>query len=243
MAHRLVIQRRGRRPQIFRLVQPTVVVGRGQGTDLLLPDISVSRQHARVERTGEDDHTITDLGSQNGTKINGVRVTEHLLRHGDELQIGKFLLTYEKKTTRTTDEESDLGAYTLDEERSGYLDAITATDGSLAHDTTSHTQAELDDLRQQARIKQTARLVATETGDTYKIGEGGLRFGKHGLTISGGGLGGSARIDWEGAAHVIEKMGGVFFSVTVNGSKIVEPTNLEVGDQIVIGKSAFRYET
>jgi len=208
-----------------------------------LPDISVSRQHARVERTGEDDHTITDLGSQNGTKINGVRVTEHLLRHGDELQIGKFLLTYEKKTTRTTDEESDLGAYTLDEERSGYLDAITATDGSLAHDTTSHTQAELDDLRQQARIKQTARLVATETGDTYKIGEGGLRFGKHGLTISGGGLGGSARIDWEGAAHVIEKMGGVFFSVTVNGSKIVEPTNLEVGDQIVIGKSAFRYET
>ena len=92
MSHRLVIQRRGRRPQVFRLVQPTVIIGRGKGTDLLLPDISVSRQHAQVDRLDDDGHKIVDLGSQNGTKVNGQKVKEQRLKDGDELQIGKFML-------------------------------------------------------------------------------------------------------------------------------------------------------
>ena len=103
MAHRLVIQRKGRRPQIFRLLQSSVTIGRGQGTDLLLPDVSVSRQHARVVADEGNGHRIIDLDSQNGTKVNGKRVTDHPLNDGDELQIGKFLLTYEKKPARRID--------------------------------------------------------------------------------------------------------------------------------------------
>ena len=243
MSYRLVIQRRGRRPQVFRLLQPTVVIGRGKGTDLLLPDISVSRHHARVERVGDDGYRLVDLGSQNGTKVNGQRVDTHDLKRGDELQIGKFLLTYEFKPNRTVeDAPTAMDQYTLEGERTGFLNKVSAVDGTLAHATTALSREQLDEVRRQARVKENAKVVHSDTGDSWKIGNAGLQFGKGGLEIKGGGLGGSAMIRWNGEAYELVLLGGLFFTIAVNGTKVDEKRALAPGDALVIGKSAFSFE-
>ena len=54
-----------------------------------LDDVTVSRKHARIQRIN-DDFTIVDSQSLNGTYVNSVSVTEKVLHMGDELQIGKF---------------------------------------------------------------------------------------------------------------------------------------------------------
>jgi len=75
------------------LSETAVEIGRGAKGGLLIDSDSVSRRHARVEWTGSA-HQIVDLGSTNGTFVNGSRVRTHELRDGDRVQIGKVLLKY-----------------------------------------------------------------------------------------------------------------------------------------------------
>jgi diguanylate cyclase (GGDEF)-like protein len=75
------------------LAEAPVEIGRGARGGLLIDSDSVSRRHARVEWMGSV-HRILDLGSTNGTFVNGSRVTQHELRDGDRVQIGKVLLKY-----------------------------------------------------------------------------------------------------------------------------------------------------
>lgn len=68
-------------------------VGRGSAAGLVLDADSVSRKHARIERFG-GGHKMVDLGSTNGTYVNGVRIKEQILKDGDRIGIGKALLKY-----------------------------------------------------------------------------------------------------------------------------------------------------
>jgi pSer/pThr/pTyr-binding forkhead associated (FHA) protein len=77
----------------FALATDVVSVGRDPGSDIFLNDITVSRRHARIERaTG--GFTLVDVGSLNGTYVNGERVDRRLLVSEDEIQIGKFRLVF-----------------------------------------------------------------------------------------------------------------------------------------------------
>jgi pSer/pThr/pTyr-binding forkhead associated (FHA) protein len=66
-----------------------VVVGRGRDCDIFLDDVTVSREHAEIQR-GDHGLRIRDAGSLNGTYVNRVRVDAVDLRNGDEIQIGKY---------------------------------------------------------------------------------------------------------------------------------------------------------
>ena len=68
-------------------VEATTVLGRGEKCDVRLFGDAISRQHARIEVTG-DQIIVEDLGSRNGTFINGRRITREALVDGDKLQIG-----------------------------------------------------------------------------------------------------------------------------------------------------------
>jgi len=70
-----------------------VDIGRGSAAGLILDADSISRKHARIERFG-GGHKIVDLGSTNGTYVNGARVKEQILKDGDRIGIGKALLKY-----------------------------------------------------------------------------------------------------------------------------------------------------
>jgi hypothetical protein len=78
----------------FALDRPTVSIGREPAADVFLDDVTVSRNHAIIS-TGPAGITLKDLGSLNGTYVNRRRIEgEERLEDGDELQIGKFRLTF-----------------------------------------------------------------------------------------------------------------------------------------------------
>ena len=77
----------------FTLDSDITRLGRHPGSEISLDDITVSRRHAEVQRT-EDGYAVADSGSLNGTYVNQERVEHATLRHGDELQIGKFRLVF-----------------------------------------------------------------------------------------------------------------------------------------------------
>src|SRR4030043_414699 len=63
-------------------------VGRQEDNDIVVADRLASRRHARLDRE-QGQYLVQDVGSRNGTYVNGQRITEaHVLRDGDEIQIG-----------------------------------------------------------------------------------------------------------------------------------------------------------
>ena len=68
-------------------------IGRGSEHDMVLDEDMVSRSHARIS-TFDNQVSVKDLGSTNGTLINGERVDEHVLAPGDLILIGNSLLEF-----------------------------------------------------------------------------------------------------------------------------------------------------
>ena len=83
----------GRVGETFRLEGDRLAIGRRPESDIFLDDVTVSRDHAVLVRRGSD-YWLDDCGSLNGTYVNRQRVESHRLEDGDELQIGKYKLSY-----------------------------------------------------------------------------------------------------------------------------------------------------
>ena len=77
----------------FLVTAEGVSVGRSASSSIFLDDITVSRTHATITKEG-NSFVLKDVGSLNGTYIDNVVVTEHVLVSGDEFQIGKFHLLF-----------------------------------------------------------------------------------------------------------------------------------------------------
>src|SRR5207249_3156551 len=76
------------------LVKAETRIGRGRPqSDLILDDMRVSREHALLRQSGSS-YVIVDLNSGNGTRVNGKRISECTLVHGDIITIGDYMLTY-----------------------------------------------------------------------------------------------------------------------------------------------------
>jgi pSer/pThr/pTyr-binding forkhead associated (FHA) protein len=83
----------GRAGEHFLLRTEAITVGRSPDCDIFLDDVTVSRRHALLRR--EDGRFfIEDQGSLNGTFLNRKRIETGALEDGDELQIGKYRLTF-----------------------------------------------------------------------------------------------------------------------------------------------------
>jgi hypothetical protein len=83
----------GRVGQSFPLRGDRMTIGRSPDADVFLDDVTVSRDHAvLVHRLG--GWHIDDSGSLNGTYVNRRRIDSHRLEDADELQVGKYKLTY-----------------------------------------------------------------------------------------------------------------------------------------------------
>jgi len=81
----------------FALTADETRLGRHPDSEIMLDDITVSRRHAAIERTGEG-YVVADAGSLNGTYVNQERIDRAVLHHGDELQVGKFRLVLFERT-------------------------------------------------------------------------------------------------------------------------------------------------
>ena len=83
----------GRVGESFPLEGERMTIGRRPDSDVFLDDVTVSRDHALIVRRG-GEFDLDDLGSLNGTYVNRRRIESHHLADGDELQIGKYKLTF-----------------------------------------------------------------------------------------------------------------------------------------------------
>lgn len=89
----LLLQTPGGTPMPYPVESTTVTLGRGFGNDVMLEDTRVSRHHAQL-RYKQRHFWITDLGSTNGTSVNGQPVTETELRDGDLISLGGLELIF-----------------------------------------------------------------------------------------------------------------------------------------------------
>lgn len=71
-----------------------VAIGRVPESTIVLADPNVSRHHAEIRPRGSG-YVVVDVGSTNGTRVNGVRISEHELADGDELQFGNTRMHFE----------------------------------------------------------------------------------------------------------------------------------------------------
>jgi len=83
-------------PEEFELTKSEIIIGREEDADLTVPSQAVSRRHARLTRKG-DGYVVEDLGSSNGTYINGQKLSgQRALKSGDQIRLGRAVtLVYE----------------------------------------------------------------------------------------------------------------------------------------------------
>src|ERR1700690_2069293 len=125
-----------------------LVIGRSEDSDVFLPDSRLSRRHAEIEQRGEGCFVI-DLGSTNGTFLNGVRVQgESRLHNGDTITVGESRLIF----SESVDEESG-GSVVL-----AGAQAFTIPD--LPARPTSRTVDKLD-LQRQTRLLHSLTLATS----------------------------------------------------------------------------------
>jgi len=133
---------------VIALRDPEVTIGRGVGNQVCISDPILSRQHCLIKRE-DDGFIIRDLGSRHGTAVNGVPINQQVLHHGDQISLGRTVLSFllqedeagPQRSRVELDEESDVpGAQTLlKQEDALYLqkESITAEgvqNGRLARD-------------------------------------------------------------------------------------------------------------
>ncbi len=110
------------RQETFPLTNERVTIGRSIHTHIRLMDKLVSREHCEIVRMGER-YILRDLGSSNGTIVNGKAVSEKVLEWGDKLQVGETVLVFLVEAPNpdgTKDVEVTPGA-AVEEERSVFL--------------------------------------------------------------------------------------------------------------------------
>ena len=193
----LDLRQPGQPPQQRVLDQPSFSVGRSQGNGIILPFGYVSRQHGRLEQSA-GGWIYQDLGSSNGTFVNGERVQQAVLRDGDVLRIGdphgnSVSLTFRLAPVEgqpSPGEDIRIGATTLGMRNSLLLGRSPQADLPLSSPQVSRQHARLDrtaqghvitDLRSLNGTFVNGRRIEGLTplveGDVIQIGPFRLKYG------------------------------------------------------------------
>jgi predicted component of type VI protein secretion system len=117
-----LILKEGDEPHTLNLSQDVVTMGRSKENVIVIRNIKASRHHAKIERVG-GTYQITDLGSGNGTKVNGEKIDFQTLKAGDEIKIGDASLTLKSidDAVESDDSTSDQPTEQIDLEADGDL--------------------------------------------------------------------------------------------------------------------------
>ncbi len=166
-----VLLGRGHRRDLVVEVTGELVLGRAPPADVVVDDEGVSRRHARILADAEPPR-LEDLGSKNGTRLDGERIHLHPLRSGDVIEIGRTQLEYRLATRaelaharRTAEAWGRLAALTPRELEVARRVAAGATSAQIAEQlriTTRTVTAHLEHVFDRLQIRSRtvlARLV------------------------------------------------------------------------------------
>lgn len=85
----------------FALDKERITIGRRPSNDIHIDNLAISGEHAVIKLIGRDAF-LEDLGSTNGTSVNGRQIQQHILQHGDAIELGKYQLRYINDNTDGT---------------------------------------------------------------------------------------------------------------------------------------------
>ena len=165
-----VIQGRDRGTR-FELEKPTLSIGRDVRSDIRLQDTEVSRRHAELRQT-EGGFTIHDLGSSNGTFVNGTAVSTHSMQSGDQLLLGRTLLLYTGGgASAIIDGKVDIVSSSRNDD-SRILHSMTESEGSrslLQADITGSESPWLARARSNLQVMYRTALAVSHTLDIDEL--------------------------------------------------------------------------
>jgi pSer/pThr/pTyr-binding forkhead associated (FHA) protein len=116
---KLVILSEQLRGQAYELTRELYSIGRGEKESICIPDPTVSGRHCDLVRNEDGTYSARDLGSTNGTRINGVRITEQKLMNSDILQIGGIEIMFDCEDQSTTSAVATQTGINLEETAGG----------------------------------------------------------------------------------------------------------------------------
>ncbi|MHB1046270.1 MAG: SpoIIE family protein phosphatase [Thermoanaerobaculia bacterium] len=147
----LTIQSPGEPPRRLRVDRPELTLGRASTNDVFLPDRTLSRAHARLTQ-GPDGPLLADLGSRNGTQLNGARIVEPVpVRTGDRIVLGE--------TTIEVSEEASSSARVVIEAGGGALERTMISTSSAAGGLTRAAARELTDAAELKRLATSLQIL------------------------------------------------------------------------------------
>ena len=153
----------------FPLVGKTFALGRSKDNNIVFVSPKVSRRHAIVHAQGGSEYSLVDLGSSNGTHLNGRRVIQPTgLHHGDVIQIGEQSLVFRLETAQFSE-----GQLYVTEAQMTVRDVKEVTCWFLLADIENFVQ-----LGREVASADLARTVGTWLGECQRVVE------KNGGTVS-----------------------------------------------------------
>ena len=149
---KLTVQFSGKTIGEHELNKPEIIIGREPDCDITIDNLAISRNHCKITKKG-NIYAIADLNSNNGTFINGRRITVHNLNDRDEIILGKYLLLFE-----------DVEARKLTKDSSDLIPALADGPHTMAVNLDKIEQF----VRDRASLKR-ARLVAQTSGNKFTV--------------------------------------------------------------------------
>lgn len=200
-----------------------VSVGRARDNDIVIENLSVSRNHARLKKQ-DGKFILTDMNSANGTLVNGVRVSKTEVAHNDEITVGKHTLIF------------------LAEDAPGAVPAQTAAaddPSSVAYQGEPSSPA----LPASARLGVLNVIKGKQLGTDFRITRTESRLGRagendiriHDWFVSKK----HATISFQNGVYLLRDLDS-WRGTTVNGNSIRE-IELKDGDEIVVGTTTLTF--
>ncbi|MBX7246829.1 MAG: FHA domain-containing protein [Candidatus Sumerlaeaceae bacterium] len=196
--------------QTFVFDKDIISVGRSRDNDIVIENLSVSRNHARIRRQG-GKYVLTDLNSANGTLVNGVKVSKTEIVDNDVIALGKHRLQFVNKVLS----EDQMIVASFGADRTMIVDrapmaVLSITDGKSKGQTFQLNKAEVS-------IGKAANNDVVIGGDWFLSKK-------------------QALIKRAGESYEIQDLGG-FRKTKVNGIEIAGPTLLKNGDTVEFGNT------
>jgi pSer/pThr/pTyr-binding forkhead associated (FHA) protein len=219
------------------------IIGRIQENDIIIDNLAVSRRHAKIY-IKDGKVVIKDLGSANGTFVNGVQVDEAELKSGDIILIGKHMLKFYEEESQRSEESLAFrygeGTVMVDaktqekflEKLKGELSSSKATKPVIAESSTVPKTGRLSSFKAPKLILFDGREIEINN-DFFKIGKNfNSNLKIDGLFVKSPHANIIKRTD---GTYRIVSMGSFLRPTKVNGSKVKEQI-LRDGDIIRIGR-------
>jgi pSer/pThr/pTyr-binding forkhead associated (FHA) protein len=223
----LVVKLKNRPLKAYPFNGKQMTIGRNSQNDIVIDNLSVSRQHA-VIRSSKEGFFIIDLGSKNGTLVNGQAIKEAKLNSGDSILLGKYIILFEIPQGERVP---------IDE-----LDQTVIIPNF--HAETKKEDKEKFHIDYPVTNESSPQLLRKETDETYSIEDDCLIIGKEdSCDIRVGGVFSPRRIaeiKRDGTEYVIQRIGRTG-KIRINGEKMDEKI-LEENDLIEIGSEKFVFQ-